>query len=131
MLSNTSQTTNKQVGDHVILCDKLLDESEIRFAGIINKMGRLVAGGFKEGIIPLADDEEQRMCMEYTLEIVMTKDLDNALGSIEYIISKREKVTMITIPIQIGVLLICIEPDHHAEKTVKKINLELIANQIT
>ena len=130
MFSSTSQTENKQVRDYAILCDKLLEEHEVRFAGIINKMGRLIDGGFKEGITPLADEEEQKMCMEHALELVMTNDLDNVLGPIKYLTTKRERVTMITIPIQIGVLLICIEPKYNAEDTIKKINLELISNQI-
>jgi len=41
-------------------CKKLLDYDEIRFAGLINKMGRLVAGGFKPGISPLEDDAERK-----------------------------------------------------------------------
>ncbi len=40
-------------------CDRLLELDEIRFAGLINKMGRLVAGGFKKGITPLEDDAER------------------------------------------------------------------------
>ena len=31
-------------------CETLLKEDEVRFAGLINSMGKLVAGGFKEGI---------------------------------------------------------------------------------
>jgi hypothetical protein len=38
-------------------CSKLLEESEIRFAGIINKDGKLVSGGFKEGLVPYEGDE--------------------------------------------------------------------------
>jgi len=38
-------------------CNHLLRESEIRFAGIVNKDGKLVAGGFKEGITPYEDDQ--------------------------------------------------------------------------
>jgi hypothetical protein len=41
-------------------CDQLLKEEEIRFAGLINHMGRLVAGGFKDGISPLEDEAERR-----------------------------------------------------------------------
>ena len=31
-------------------CQKMLDEEEIRFAGIINESGNLVSGGFKKEI---------------------------------------------------------------------------------
>jgi hypothetical protein len=38
-------------------CAKLLEESEIRFAGIVDKNGKLVSGGFKEGLVPYEGDE--------------------------------------------------------------------------
>ena len=38
-------------------CDQLLAESEIRFAGIVDKAGKLIAGGFKQGITPHEGDE--------------------------------------------------------------------------
>ena len=38
-------------------CTQLLGESEIRFAGIVDKDGQLVAGGFKEGLVPHEGDE--------------------------------------------------------------------------
>jgi len=41
-------------------CKKLLDYDEIRFAGLINSMGHLVAGCFKPGISPLEDDAERK-----------------------------------------------------------------------
>jgi len=31
-------------------CSQILKESEIRFAGIVDKDGKLIAGGFKEGL---------------------------------------------------------------------------------
>ena len=38
-------------------CKKLLEESEIRFAGIVDKDGKLISGGFKEGLTPYEGDE--------------------------------------------------------------------------
>ena len=40
-------------------CNNLLEESEIRFAGIVDNDGKLVAGGFKEGLTPYEDDENK------------------------------------------------------------------------
>ncbi len=37
-------------------CDLLLKEDEVRFAGLINNMGKLVSGGFREGISPDEDE---------------------------------------------------------------------------
>ena len=50
-------------------CTQLLKESEIRFAGIIDKEGKTVAGGFKEGLSPYEGDETRlqsffRICIK-------------------------------------------------------------------
>ena len=44
------------------ICEKLVTEPEIRFAGFLDMMGNLVAGKFKEGIEPLKDDDERKKC---------------------------------------------------------------------
>jgi hypothetical protein len=45
-------------------CDLLLNEPEIRFAGVIDKMGNLVVGGMKEGQKPLEDEAVQKKMFE-------------------------------------------------------------------
>lgn len=49
-------------------CNVLLQEQDVRFVGIISNMGRQVAGGYKESITPLVDDEDHRMSLEHALE---------------------------------------------------------------
>ncbi len=43
-------------------CDTLLKENEIRFVGLINSMGRLVAGGFKSYMDSPEDEAERQKC---------------------------------------------------------------------
>ena len=103
-------------------CKKLLQEKEIRFAGLINSMGRLVAGGFKEGIKPLEDDAEmQKMYMELALRVSMRREFDYSLGPVKYSASKREKAVMMSFPINNSVLLISTEPDSDIDVTANKI----------
>jgi len=103
-------------------CDRLLKEDEIRFAGLINKMGRLVAGGFKKGINPLEDDaERQKMYMELALRVSMRMEFDYSLGRVKYSASRREKAVMMSFPINNNVLLVSAEPDVDIDKTAKKI----------
>ena len=103
-------------------CKKLLQEKEIRFAGLINNMGRLVAGGFKEEIKPLEDGaERQKMYMELALRVSMRKDFDYSLGPVKYSASRRENVVMMSFPINNNVLLISAEPDSDIDKTANKI----------
>ncbi|MGI0082541.1 MAG: DUF6659 family protein [Nitrosopumilaceae archaeon] len=103
-------------------CKMLLEEDEIRFAGLINQMGRLVAGGFKGGITPLEDDaERQKMYMELALRVSMRKEFDYSLGPVKYSASRREKVVMMSFPINSNVLLISAEPNVDIDRTTNKI----------
>jgi hypothetical protein len=101
-------------------CRSLLDENGVRFTGVINNMGRQVAGGYRDTITPLVDEEEHKISLEHALEIFLTKDLDESLGSIDSIITRRKKVTMITIPMDKSSLLISAERDSNAEEIVEK-----------
>ena len=103
-------------------CDRLLKEDEIRFAGLINSMGRLVVGNFKEGIMPLEDNAEmQKMYMELALRVSMRKEFDYSLGPVEYCASRRRKVVMISVPIGNNVLLVSAETHADIDKLGKKI----------
>lgn len=99
-------------------CASILGEKGVRFAGVINNMGRQVAGGYKKTITPLVDEEEHKISLEHALEIMITKDLDDSLGSIDSIITRRKKVTMITIPMEKYSILISAEKNSNAEKIV-------------
>ena len=45
---------------YVQKCESLIKEPEIRFAGFLDMMGNLVEGKFKDGIIPLKNENERR-----------------------------------------------------------------------
>ena len=100
-------------------CKRLLREPDVRFVGIINNMGRQVAGGYKNTITPLVDDEDHKMSLEHALETFLTRDLDEQLGTIDYIITKRKKVTMITIPTEKYSVLMSVERMADAEKIIE------------
>ena len=101
-------------------CNLLLEEPLVRFVGVINKMGRQIAGGYNKKITPLVDEEDHKISLEHALEIMITKDLDDSLGAIESIVTRRKKVTMITIPLANFSLLISTEKNANSEKIIKK-----------
>ena len=102
-------------------CKKMLNEDGIRFIGIINNMGRQIAGGYKPGITPLVDEEEHKMGTQHILGYVLIKDFDKSLGSVEYIATKRKKVVMVTVPLEKHIILISTEHDIDSEEIVKKV----------
>ncbi len=103
-------------------CQALLESAEIRFAGIINQMGKLVAGGYKKGETPVEDAaEQQKMYMELVLRVSMRKEFDYSLGPVKYTVSRREKAVMMSFPLGANVLLVSTIPDVDLDKTAKKI----------
>ena len=103
-------------------CCRLLQDEEIRFAGFINSMGRLVAGGFKEGIKPIEDEaERQKMYMELALRVSMRKDFDYSLGAVKYSASRRQNAVVLSFPINSNVLLVSAAPTVDIDKFANKI----------
>ena len=99
----------------------ILSLPEIRFVGVINNMGHLVIGDYKKGIVPIAEIDQYKMCMEYALELFMKKDLDGTLGPLDYIVSKRKNVAIITVPINNYVVLMSAEPNAKIEPIIDDI----------
>jgi len=104
-------------------CQKILGLPKIRFVGVLNKMGNRIAGGFKKGIVSYLPDKESRtMYVELALEYLMRTDFDKGLGPIDYIASRRGKVTMISIPTKEYLVLISAERDVNVEDIIRAVN---------
>ena len=83
-------------------CDHLLGESEIRFAGIVDKNGKLIAGGFKKGIIPYENDETKlQSFFEFVSKTSIRKEFDESLGPINYLAARRDKAVLVSFPFPI------------------------------
>lgn len=104
------------------ICEKLLQEPEIRFAGIIDWMGNLVAGNFKKGVTPLKDEYELRkMFIEVVLRVRIRQEFDYNMGSVEYAAARRRKVVTMTFLLDNGVLFISTNYEIDIDKTARKI----------
>ena len=100
----------------------ILSFPEIRFVGVVNNMGNLVVGDYKKGIVPIAEVDQYKMCMEHALELFMKKDLDDSLGPLDHMVSKRKNVSIITIPINNNYfVLISAESDTKVEPIIDEI----------
>ena len=102
-------------------CSELVKEPKVRHVGVINELGRLIAGGFKKGVTPLLSDDRIRMVyMQMQLDFNMRQELDDALGSIDYIASRRTKQLIISVPIDKRLVLITAESDADDKKIIKR-----------
>jgi hypothetical protein len=105
-------------------CNRLHGESEIRFAWIVDKDGKLIAGGFKEGITPYENDETKlQSFFEFVSNASIRKEFDESLGPINYIAARRDKAVLVSFPFPITQILLLIS----AEPTV---NIEILAKKV-
>ena len=103
-------------------CNLILQEPEIRFAGFLDSMGNLIAGEFKDGIIPFHDESERRkLYIETVLGIKTAQEFDYDLGSVDYIAARRKKVITFTFALNDKVLFVSTESNIDIEKTAQKI----------
>jgi hypothetical protein len=89
------------LGSFEKLCDNIFElSSNIRFVGIINGMGDLVAGGMREGVQSMEDRENSsKLYLEFLLRSEMRKDQDAEFGKTVYSFSEREKIKFAVFPL--------------------------------
>ena len=105
-------------------CKQLLEQDEIRFAGIVNKEGQLTTGGFKEGLTPYENDETKLQAFfNFVSKASIRKEFDESLGPINYLAARRDKAVLVSFPFPISqvLLLISAEPNVNIENLAKKV----------
>ncbi len=116
-----------KIFDYAKICDSVLAiDSKIRFVGVVNERGRLVAGGMKPNVEPLeSEKDDEMMFMELALRVKMRKEFDKQLGCVNFALASRERALTISVPIGDDVLYIVSEPDADYTVIPKKI-IEII-----
>ena len=85
-------------------------DSKIRFAGVINSKGRLVAGGMVSTKKRLGDRKRDEMLyMELALRVKMRREFDDDLGKVKFSMSFREKLIVMSFPMENDVLMVSME----------------------
>ena len=116
-----------KIYDYSQICESVMAiESKIRFAGVINERGRLVAGGMRENVEPLESEKDDEMIfMELALRVKMRKEFDKQLGNVNFAMAARERALAISVPLGEDILYVVSEPDTDYGTLPKKI-LEII-----
>ena len=100
----------------------ILSEPEIRFCGLIDSSGQLVAGDFGNDVIPFENDERRRqMFQELAYRVSNRKGFDANLGRVKYSSSRREKVVMMSFPIGTHIILVIAESNVNIDRLGWKI----------
>ena len=109
------------------LCGKFeISLPNIRFAGVINNKGRLVAGGMIGSVKPLEDTKKDEMLfMELALRVRMRGEFNEELGAVKFSLSYREKLIIMSFPMGNDVLLVTIDKTEKFDQIPFKI-LEIV-----
>ncbi len=84
------------------LCDKVFKiDDKIRSTRVINNKGKLDAGGMREGLKALEDSKKDEMLfMELSLRVRMRHEFDEEFGPVEFSLSYRGKIVVISFPMK-------------------------------
>jgi len=114
---------SSKIFDYTKICKTIFTvDPKIRFAGVINQRGRLVAGGMKENVEPLESEKDDEMIfMELALRVKMRKEFDKQLGQVNFAMASRERALAISLLLGEDILYVVSEPDANYGELPKKI----------
>lgn len=114
---------SSKIYDYSKICDSIKSlDPKIRFAGVINDRGRLVAGGMKENVEPLENEKDDEMIfMELALRVKMRKEFDKQLGRVNFALASRERALAMSFLVNEDILYVVAEPDADYGKLPKTI----------
>jgi hypothetical protein len=110
---NSSIKLSSKIFDYTKICKTVMGlDPKIRFAGVVNERGRLVAGGMKENVEPLESEKDDEMIfMELALRVKMRKEFDKQLGKVNFAMASRERALAISFLLGEDILYVVSEPD--------------------
>jgi len=112
----------QEIKEYELKCQEILKDDVIRFAGLLNESGIILAGGLKQGVeIRLTDEKLQSVCKELASRVAKRKKLDVELGHVKYSASRREHIVIMSFPIYEKVVMIVAESNVNIDKLAFKI----------
>jgi hypothetical protein len=92
-------------------------DRRVRYAGVLDDTGRVIAGGMRKGISSLEPaSEDLRLMANLTIQIGTDKTWDQYFGKIQYTFVKREKLNMLIFGVGTNLMLITTQPDVDLEQ---------------
>ena len=92
--------------------------SDIRSVIVIDKMGKLVAGGMRQGVTSMEEKENsQKLYVEFALRSVMREEFDKEFGKTIYSFSEREKIKLASFPLNNDHNLLRVSMEKEADHT--------------
>lgn len=116
--------------DFAKLCERVFAlNDDIRYAGVIDNSGSIVAGGMREGINSMVNETDEELFLTQTaLRKSMRERFDTSMGRARFAYVEREKVSVLTFYLDDKILLLTLEPnlDSHTAMDIADDTLEAI-----
>ena len=116
--------------DHNKLCERVFALNEdIRYAGVIDSAGTLIAGGMRKGTDSIVSETDEELFLTHTaLRKSMRDRFDTSMGGARFAYVEREKVSILTFYMGDKILLVTLEPnvDSHTAIDIADDTLELL-----
>lgn len=94
-------------------------------------MGKLVAGGMRQGINPLENKtDSSKLFLEFALRSEMRKDFDAVFGKTIYSFSERDRIKLASFPLNEHILRISMEKEEQHFTLIENI-LKMIKKPVT
>jgi hypothetical protein len=112
------------------LCEEIFTlDGSIRFVGLVNKEGEVIEGGFRKGIEPLLNqNEEQDMYLQSLSNINFFQSFSAKFGPVNYLVIGLEKITMMTFPFNEKILCVSTSSQSNIDK-IKYETLKRLKNE--
>lgn len=91
--------------EHKELCNRILAlDGSIRFVGLVDHLGSLLATVYKQGLTPLASTEETSKYASQAIFMTGTLSgrLNSKVGKLQYVVGKFDNLVRATIPVVSG-----------------------------
>jgi hypothetical protein len=120
-MSSSSSSSSTHYAYAKEICNQVLQfDKSIRFAGIANNMGTLIAYKIQEGLVPLLNEEElENSIMKAVLRMKTREDYESKLGDVIYTFALYKRVKRATIPLDDG---------HHPHLAVLGVSFDMAAD---
>ncbi len=105
----------------------------IRYAGVLDSTGMLIAGGMRKGIDSIVSETDEELFLTQTaLRKSMRERFDNAMGRARFAYVEREKISILTFYMKDSILLVTLEPnvESHTAMDIADDTLELLNGKI-
>jgi hypothetical protein len=112
------------------LCERVFAlNDDIRYAGVIDSTGTLIAGGMRRGIDSIVNETDEELFLTHTaLRKSMRERFDASMGRARFAYVEREKMSILTFYMADKMLLVTLEPnvDSHTAIDIADDTLELL-----